>query len=117
MIRTFIQSPQFSKAWDEYIYDDDELRKIEIDIMQNPKKYPVIKGTGGLRKLRWKLGNKGKRGGIRICYVDFEEHEIVYMMLLYVKNEKEDLTKEEVRKVKTYRAEVKTSFKQKNGEK
>ena len=61
LIRTFIQSPQFSKAWDEYINDDEELRKIEIDIMNNPKKYPVIPGTGSLRKMRWKLGDKGKR--------------------------------------------------------
>lgn len=44
MTRTFIQAPQFTRAWDSYINDDEELRKIEIDIMQNPKKYPVIKG-------------------------------------------------------------------------
>lgn len=58
MTRTFIQTPQFSRSWDNYINNDDELCKIEIDIMKNPKKYPVIKGTGGLRKMRWKLKTK-----------------------------------------------------------
>ena len=117
MTRTFIQAPQFTRAWDSYINDDEELRKIEIDIMQNPKKYPVIKGTGGLRKLRWKLGNKGKRSGVRICYIDFEEFCIVYLMLLYSKNEKEDLSDEEANKVKMYIDEVYKSLQKKKGDK
>ena len=113
MVRTFIQAPQFTRAWDDYIYDDEELRKIEINIMQNPKKYPVIKGTGGLRKMRWKIGNKGKRSGIRICYIDFEDYNIVYLMLLYAKNEKADLSDEEARKVKLYIDQIHNSLKKK----
>ena len=116
MTRTFIQTPQFSRSWDNYINNDDELCKIEIDIMKNPKKYPVIKGTGGLRKMRWKLKNKGKRSGIRICYIDFEDFHIVYLMLLYAKNEKEDLSDVEARKVKQYIEQVEKFLKKESGD-
>ena len=113
MIRTFVQSPQFTRAWNEYINDDEELRKIEIDLMKGPKRYPVIPGTGSLRKMRWKLGDKGKRSGIRICYVDYDEYAITYLMLLYAKNEKEDLTKEEAKQIKDYINQVRDYLKKK----
>lgn len=50
MIRTFIQTREFSRNWDELGFDDEDLRMLELDIMNNPQKYPVMKGTGGLRK-------------------------------------------------------------------
>ena len=50
MIRTFIQTREFSRNWDELGFDDEDLCMLELDIMNNPQKYPVMKGTGGLRK-------------------------------------------------------------------
>lgn len=50
MIRTFIQTREFSRNWDELGFDDEDLRMLELDIMNNPQKYPVMKGAGGLRK-------------------------------------------------------------------
>ena len=50
MTRTFIQTHEFSRRWDELGFDDDDLRKLELDIMNNPDKYPIMQGTGGLRK-------------------------------------------------------------------
>ena len=47
MERTFIQTREFSKRWDELGFDDDDLRLLELDILLNPMKYPVVKGTGG----------------------------------------------------------------------
>ena len=63
MIRTFIQTREFSRNWDELGFDDEDLRMLELDIMNNPQKYPVMKGTGGLRKARISLDNKGKSKG------------------------------------------------------
>ena len=67
MIRTFIQTREFSRNWDELGFDDEDLRMLELDIMNNPQKYPVMKGTGGLRKARISLDNKGKSKGARVC--------------------------------------------------
>ena len=71
MDRTFIQTSEFSRRWDDLGFNDDDLRILELDIMENPKKYPVIKGTGRLRKGRVAFENRGKSGSARVCYVDF----------------------------------------------
>ena len=49
MTRTFIQTVEFSRRWDDLGFDDEDLRKLEFDIMKNPEKYPVMRGTGSLR--------------------------------------------------------------------
>ena len=101
MTRTFIQTTEFSSRWTELGLDDEDLRILEIDIMQNPDKYPVMKGTGGLRKARISLNNnKGKSGGGRICFVDFVFAETVYLITAYGKNEKANLSKAERSEVK-----------------
>ena len=51
MTRTFIQTHEFTRKWDDLGFDDEDLRLLEMDIMRNPDKYPVMKGTGGLRKM------------------------------------------------------------------
>ena len=100
MVRTFIQTHEFSRRWDELGFDDENLRLLEIDIMKNPEKYPVIQGTGGLRKARIALENKGKSGGARVCFVDFVFAETVYLITVYSKKEKDNLSKEERNAVK-----------------
>lgn len=50
MIRTFIQTREFSRNWDELGFDDEDLRMLELDIMNNPQKYPVKKVIEALRK-------------------------------------------------------------------
>ena len=100
MTRTFIQTHEFSRRWDELGFDDDDLRKLELDIMNNPDKYPIMQGTGGLRKARISLDNKGKSGGARVCFVDFIFAEAIYLITVYGKKEKANLTKEERNEVK-----------------
>ena len=100
MTRTFIQTCEFSSRWDELGFDDDDLRKLELDIMNNPDKYPIMQGTGGLRKARISLDNKGKSGGARVCFVDFIFAETIYLITVYGKKEKANLTKEERNEVK-----------------
>ena len=69
-----------------------EIDKAEEEIARNPDKWPVIQGTGGIRKARFSIGNKGKRGGGRIWYFYFTQKCEVYLLRAYLKNEKEDLT-------------------------
>lgn len=100
MTRTFIQTREFSSNWDRLGFDDDDLRILELDIMLNPNKYPVMQGTGGLRKARFAFGQKGKSGGVRVCYVDFVIQETIYLITVYPKNEKDNLSKAERNEIK-----------------
>lgn len=95
MNRTFIEVPIFTKKWKELGLTDEMLRELQNDLLSNPKSGDVIQGTGGLRKIRIPMPNKGKRGGSRVIYVDIELKEIIYFLNVYTKNEKDDLTEEE----------------------
>lgn len=52
MVRTFIQTREFSRNWDKLGFKDEDLRKLELELLENSDLHPVIKGTGGLRKIR-----------------------------------------------------------------
>ena len=100
MTRTFIQTKEFSSRWDRLGFSDDDLRRLELDLMTNPDKYPVIQGTGGLRKARFAFEHQGKSGGVRVCYVDFVVKEIIYLITVYPKSEKDNLSKNERNEIK-----------------
>lgn len=100
MTRTFIQTHEFSRKWDGLGFNDEDLRQLELNIMKNPNKYPIMQGTGGLRKARVAMENKGKSGGARVCFVDFVFAETVYLITVYPKNEKDNLSKEERNEIK-----------------
>lgn len=95
MKRTFIQTFEFSKNWDRLGFLDSDLRRLELEIMKNPKAGKVIRGTGKLRKIRFAFQGEGKRGSTRVCYVDFSEKETIYLITVYPKSEKDNLTKAE----------------------
>ena len=102
MTRTFIQTDEFVKQWEKLGLTDEDLRKLELEILKNPQAGPVIRGTGGLRKLRFAYENKGKSGSTRTCYVDYVIYETVYLITAYAKSEKDNLTeseRNEIRKV------------------
>ena len=98
MTRTFIQTDEFSRNWDEFGFTDDDLRRLEFDIMMNPHKYPVMQGTGGLRKARFAFKHHGKSGGVRVCYVDF----VIYLITVYSKKQKDNLSKQERNNINIY---------------
>lgn len=66
-------------------------------LLDDPKAGDAIQGTGGLRKIRIPMENKGKgkRGGARVVYVDVELKESIYFINVYSKDEKADLTPDE----------------------
>jgi hypothetical protein len=70
----------------------------------HPNTGSVIRGGGGLRKIRWSAQGRGKRGGIRVIYYKIEEDEI-YMLFAYPKNKQEDLTIEQLKVLRTIVAE------------
>ena len=95
MNRTFIEVPLFTKRWAEIGLGADELRELQIMLLKNPESGPVMEGTGGIRKVRFSLENRGKSGSVRICYTDFEEYEVIYLITAFTKKEQENLSAEE----------------------
>lgn len=95
MLRTFIEVPLFTKRWKEIGLGDKELLALQILLLKDPQSGPVMEGTGGIRKVRFPLEHKGKSGSIRVCYTDFEEYEVIYLITAFEKKEQENLTAEE----------------------
>lgn len=100
MTRTFIQTAEFIKNWERLGFTDDDLRKVELELLKNPHCGPVVRGTGRLRKMRFAFKNEGKSGSVRICYVDFVLLEAIYLITVYPKSEKENLSKAERNEIK-----------------
>jgi hypothetical protein len=92
----FIQSRRFTSRLDDLAgqYADDVLSEIENDLLKNPEAGAIVAGTGGLRKARAAdpTRNKGKRGGFRYMYFYVEQDGQIFLLLIYNKDEQDDLT-------------------------
>jgi len=102
MDRAFKMTEEFDKQWKRMGLGDDDQRKLEQEILDNPQIGSVVKGTGRLRKMRFALEGKGKSGGSRVLYVDFVVYGIIYLITAYPKSEKESITPEERRIFKQF---------------
>lgn len=98
--RSFIELPSFREALDAYGLGDEFLGAVQNAIISNPEAGDMIPETGGARKLRFKVYNKGKSGGYCVIYVDFISDTVVYLITLYAKSVKTDLSKSEIRDIK-----------------
>ena len=81
----------------QQLLPDDQYREFQQELIFNPAAGDLIKGSGGLRKIRWKSAFGGKRGGIRVIYYWFVEDSEIFLLLAYGKNEKSDLSPKEVK--------------------
>jgi hypothetical protein len=72
---SLIQLSEFRNNWNRLKLTDDDLRRLEAEILIDPESPPVMRGTGGLRKMRFAPPSSGggKSGGIRVCYAYFPE--------------------------------------------
>ena len=92
--------PPFEKARKHLGLTEEERDALASDLMVNPKAGSVMRGTGGARKLRYALSNRGKSAGARIIYADFSDYHRLYFLTAYSKHEKENLTKKECNELK-----------------
>ena len=65
---------------------------MEMAISMSPEEAPIIRGTGGIRKLRWKRFGRGKRGGIRAIYFYLADSGVIYLLTAYAKADRSDLS-------------------------
>ena len=86
-IMVFIETKLFTKLLPSYLSDDD-YRSLQSYLLQKPDAGDLIRGSGGVRKVRWAPTGKGKSGGVRaIYYWKKTDHEI-WMLTLYSKSER-----------------------------
>lgn len=62
-------------------------------LSENPRAGDLITGTGGIRKLRWKAKGKGKSGGARVIYFYYNKSIPLFMLTIFGKGEKDNITK------------------------
>lgn len=76
---------------------DEENRRLQTTLIRHPDSGAVIPGSGGLRKVRWALQGHGKRGGVRTIYYWAVSKDQILMLLMYAKNEQDNLTVEQLK--------------------
>lgn len=103
--REIVELPRFSDRVHELASD----RKLKLEdfntfksvLAENPEMGDVIQGTGGVRKTRLKSASKGKSGGFRVCYyLHHSKTGKIYLITIYPKNEKDDVSPDEKKELK-----------------
>jgi hypothetical protein len=107
---TFIETNIFTKRIAGLI-SDDALAEFQAELAQSPEKGPVIEGTGGLRKVRWKLKGKGKSGGVRIMYLFLKIHGVIHLVFVFAKSESDNLAADEKKQLKKIVDAIKREYK------
>ena len=75
------------------LLSDDEYRLLQQELVARPDAGRLIRGTSGLRKVRWAAKGRGRRGGARIIYYWHVPGDRLLMLLAYAKSEQDDLTR------------------------
>ncbi len=92
----FVETPVFTKRVKDLLQDE-EYRTLQVALVLRPEQGPLIKGGGGLRKIRWAPKGVGKRGGTRVIYYWRPGEQKFYMLFAYSKTAQEDLTPDQLR--------------------
>lgn len=96
---TFVETKLFTKLVREY-FSDDEYAALQQALVSNPEAGDVIPGSGGVRKLRWSVAGRGKRGGVRVIYYLRTRQGQVWLLTLYAKNVVESIPAHVLRKIR-----------------
>lgn len=107
-MQTVVETPMFTRQADK-LFDEEQKRQLINMLAEDPHAGIVIPGAGGVRKLRFAVAGRGKRGGARVIYYFLDEDMPVYALLVYPKAAKTDLTPEEKRAVRLLAAELKSA--------
>jgi hypothetical protein len=92
MLTTITELPEYIKP-DDSLLSGSEREDVIDYLSEHPKAGDIIEGTGGIRKIRWSRGNKGKSGGVRVIYYYHDERIPLYLLILFGKNKRANLSK------------------------
>ncbi len=96
---TVIETPSFLRDAAAALTDEERTEAISF-LAANPEAGDIMPDTGGGRKLRWRAQGRGKRGGVRVIYYYHNESVPLFLLNVFAKNEKENLTKAERNEMK-----------------
>jgi|SRR5581483_8662516 len=96
----FIESTAFTQDLPELL-SDEAYASFQQYLLVNPRAGDVVQGTGGLRKIRWNVAGRGKRGGVRVIYFHRGTHDQIRLLVIYRKGIKDDLTAAEKKTLRT----------------
>lgn len=91
-----VETSIFSRQVQELL-SDDEYRQLQLALVLHPDLGAVISGSGGLRKARWAIQGRGKRGGVRVIYYWAVVHDKILLLFMFAKNEQDDLTPDQLK--------------------
>jgi hypothetical protein len=95
----FIETPTFTRLV-LAMMEDDHYACLQAALVLRPEIGKVIPGGGGIRKMRWAGSGRGKRGGLRFIYYWQVADERIWMLLVYPKSERDDLSAEQLRQLR-----------------
>jgi hypothetical protein len=94
----FIETTAFTK----YLYDylsEEEYFGLQSFLLQNPESGRIVRGSGGVRKVRWAMSGKGKSGGVRVIYYFKKQDDEIWLLTIYSKNEVENIPAHVLRQI------------------
>ena len=95
----FIETSTFTK----YLYDylsEDEYLGLQSFLLQYPESGKIVRGSGGVRKIRWAISGKGKSGGVRVIYYFKKQNDEIWLLTIYSKNEVTNIPTHILQKIK-----------------
>jgi hypothetical protein len=98
----------FSIIRENYL-NDERFRLLQVAMMTAPDKGVVIRGSGGIRKLRWSTSGVGKRGGLRVLYYWVPNRDTIHLLSIYRKSEVSNMTAAEIKILRKIVHEIDTS--------
>jgi hypothetical protein len=107
MKRMFIETSEFRRRWSRLGFGEEDLRELQGYLLEHPSAGDIVQGTGGVRKLRWARPGRGKSGGVRTMYIDFADSETTWLITVFSKNERADLSAEERAEIRRFVKRIK----------
>ena len=93
-MQTIVEMPEFQKRSERLLSNSERISIINY-LAKHPASGDIMQGTGGIRKLRWSAQGKGKGGGVRVIYYHHNESLPLFLLTVFGKGEKANLTKAE----------------------
>lgn len=109
-----VETPEFLAVTRKLMSDDERALLVDY-LAYNPMAGDLIPGTGGVRKLRWALEGRGKRGGARVVYFHYDAGMPLFALTAYAKNERADLSQQDRNDFRQLTALLVEAFKRRMG--